>query len=75
MSLTLNQKFDIMLEALEAIGSYEKCNCGCLDARQARIANMPVHTWAIARDALEKIGEKPKVFTYDEASCTYRQSS
>ncbi len=76
MSLTINQKFGIMLEALEAIGSYEKCDCGCPNARSARIASeKAILVWAIARDALEKIGEKPKVFEYDEASCTYRQSS
>lgn len=75
MSLTLDQKFDIILEALEAIGSYERCDCGCPDARQARIADKPILTWAIARDALEKIGVEPKVYTYDKASGTYRQSS
>lgn len=64
-----------MLEALEAIGSYETCDCGCPNARQARIAGKAVITWAIARDALEKIGEKPKVYQYDETSGTYRQSS
>lgn len=75
MNLTLSEKFSIMLEALEAIGSYERCDCGCPLARQARIADKAIHTWAIARDALEKIGEKPKVFEYDETSGTYRQSS
>ena len=75
MNLTLQEKFDIMLLALEAIGSYETCDCGCPNARQARIADTAIHTWAIARDALEKIGEKPKEFEYDEASGTYRQSS
>lgn len=75
MSLTLQEKFDIMLEALEALGSYVKCDCGCPDARSARIASKPVISWAIARDALIKIGHTPKVFEYDETSSTYRQSS
>ena len=75
MNLTLEEKFSIMLEALEAIGSYETCDCGCPSARQARIADTVILTWATARDALEKIGQPPKVFLYDETSRTYRQSS
>ena len=76
MNLTLEEKFSIMLEALEAIGSYERCGCGCPGKRSARLtSNKPALVWAIARDALEKIGEKPKVFEYDKASGTYRQSS
>lgn len=62
MSLTLQEKFDIMLEALEALGSYTECDCGCPDARSARIAPKPVISWAIARDALIKIGHTPKVY-------------
>lgn len=73
MILTLQQKFDIILSATEALGSYETCDCGCPSGVKARIGD-PIHAWAIAHDALEKIGEQPKVFEYDETSCTYRQS-
>lgn len=76
MNLTLQEKFDIMLLALEAIGSYETCDCGCPRARQPRLASTRAYqVWAIANDALKKIGHDIKEFEYDETSSTYRQSS
>jgi hypothetical protein len=76
MNLTLQEKFDIMLETLEAIGSYERCSCGCPRGHSARIGGTPVQVWALANEALEKIGHDIKVFEYyDKPRSTYRQSS
>jgi hypothetical protein len=69
MNLTLQNKFDIILHALEIIGSYETCDCGCPQKRQGRVAGTPAQVWAIANEALRNIGHEIKV--YDEKSSNY----
>lgn len=73
MNLTLQDKFDIILEALEVLGSYETCDCGCPHNRQGRIGGTPVQVWAIANEALKNIGHEIKVF--NEKSSVNRQST
>lgn len=69
--MKLKQKYDKLLEALEIIGSYKYCSCGCPNKASARIAGKPATVWSIANKALRNVGHKVKV--YDEDS-DYRQS-
>ena len=55
------EMLDIALEALRIIGSYKECDCGCPNARSARIAGTPVHVWHIANQALSQL-EEVKVY-------------
>lgn len=66
MSLTLEQKYSIILEVLHIVGSYEKCDCGCPNNRKARMAGTPAQIWTMANDALKAIGEEIKTY---ENSC------
>lgn len=71
MNLTLQDKYDIIIKTLHAIGSYEYCDCGCPHKRQARIAGTPAQVWTIANDALKAVGEEIKI--YEDS--TYRQGT
>ena len=62
MNLTQEQKYNIILEALHIIGSYEKCDCGCPYKRKPRFAGKPATVWTIANDALKAIGEEVKTY-------------
>lgn len=62
MNLTDKQKFDIILEALHIIGSYETCDCGCPYKQKARIAGSPIQIWYIANEALKAVGEEIKIY-------------
>jgi len=64
MNLTLEQKYEIISEALRLIGSFEKCSCGCPTARKPHIAGKPAIVWALANDALKAAGER--YYLYDE---------
>jgi hypothetical protein len=62
--MTKNEKYKKLLEAVELIGSYTKCDCGCPGGAKGRIIGPPATTWHIANTALKNIGFKIKV--YDE---------
>lgn len=66
--MKLKQKYDKLLEALEVIGSYKYCDCGCPNKASARIAGKPAVIWSIANKALRNVGHKVKV--YNE-NCNY----
>lgn len=57
MDLTLKQKYDIIVNTLRLLGSYEPCDCGCPDKRKARIIGTPAVMWVMAAVALKEIGE------------------
>ena len=63
--MKLKQKYDKLLEALELIGSYEHCDCGCPNKRQGRIIGKPAVVWGIANMALRNVGHKIKVYDED----------
>lgn len=63
MNLTLEQKYEIISEALRLIGSFEKCSCGCDLARKPKVFS-PIETWLIANDALKAVGER--YYLYEE---------
>ena len=56
------EKYKVLLEALELIGSHKYCNCGCPTAKSARIAGPPAVVWSIANRALKNIGHEVKVY-------------
>ena len=62
--MRLKEKYDKLLEAVELIGSYEYCDCGCPRNAKARIIGKPAVVWGIANMALRNVGHKVKV--YDE---------
>lgn len=64
--MKLKQKYDKLLEALELIGIYEYCDCGCPNRRSGRIIGRSAVVWGIANTALKNVGHKIKV--YDENS-------
>lgn len=66
--MRLKQKYDKLLEALEVIGSYKYCDCGCPNKASARIVSKPAIIWSIANKALRNVGHKVKV--YNE-NCNY----
>jgi hypothetical protein len=60
--VTLEEKYNLLLETLEVLGSYEYCNCGCLNSRAGRIITPPAHVWHLANTALKNVGHKIKVY-------------
>ena len=71
MNLTLQDKYDIIIKTLRAIGSYEYCDCGCPHKCKPRINGTPINIWVTANDALKAVGEEIKV--YEDS--TYRQGT
>ncbi len=60
--MTLKEKYNKLLEAMELLGSYSYCDCGCPHNRSGRIAGTPAQTWSIANTALKNVGHKIKVY-------------
>lgn len=54
--MNLQQKYEILADALRSIARYEHCNCGC---PYGEYANPPkdIQSFFIAKEALESIGE------------------
>ena len=59
---TLEEKYAVLLETLEVLGSYEYCDCGCPNQRSGRIITTPAHVWHLANTALKNVGHKIKVY-------------
>ena len=60
--VTLEEKYKVLLQTLEVLGSYEHCDCGCPDSRAGRIITPPAHVWHLANTALKNVGHKIKVY-------------
>lgn len=60
--MTLKEKYDKLLKAMELIGSYDYCDCGCPNNAKGRIIGTPAQTWSIANTALKNVGHKIKIY-------------
>lgn len=62
MTLALEQKYNILLEALHAIGGYEPCDCGCPNNRKPRVYGTGSQIWVLANLALQEVGEEGRLY-------------
>ena len=62
---TLEEKYAVLLETMEMLGSYEYCDCGCPNNRSGRIITPPAHVWHLANTALKNVGHNIKVYPYE----------
>jgi hypothetical protein len=52
----MNQKYEVLADALRQIARYEHCNCGCPNARSGAPLSA-LHALQIATNALKDVGE------------------
>ena len=64
MNLTLEQKYEIILNTVKEIGSFQRCSCGCPKRRKPYFPGKPATVWLMANDALKAVGER--TYLYDE---------
>lgn len=63
---SLEERYNIAIEALRVIGSYIECDCGCPNKRSARIGGTPTQVWALANITLLECEEEVKVYKEED---------